>query len=111
MLKPDSRKACVCYYYLPARYGNNAEIIKTLYSQNNTISVPMWEENIMLEPFHIRYITPEEVQYYNGVEVWEVFQSWDELCAEEQKCEVEENELKILEHFRDSLTLSKSMVA
>jgi hypothetical protein len=111
MLHYHTSTNCVRYYYLSARYGNSPEIIKVLYSQNKIVDVPMWEENISLEPFHSRALTPHEQIDCQGKEVWDIFMTWDELFAEEDKFEVETQELIVLENFKDHLFLPKSMVA
>lgn len=111
MLHPENEKACVRYYYLSARNGNSAEIIKVLNSQRYTIDVPMWEEDVILEPFYTRPITSKEEHACRGAETWKLFSDWNKLYADLLKNGVTKEELKELEHYQRNLSSSENMVA
>ncbi|GAB3201660.1 hypothetical protein ABID22_001421 [Pontibacter aydingkolensis] len=111
MLHPSTNKACVRYYYLAPRNGNKAEIIKVLNSHRYTIDVPMWEEDVILEPFYTRPMTVKEEHNCRGAETWKLFSDWSKVCADLLKNGVAENELKELENYRDNLLSSENMVA
>ena len=109
MLHPIKNTACVRYYYMPARNGNSAEIIEVLNSQQCTIDVPVWEEDIILEPFYMRTITSKEEQTSNGAEIWKLFYDWKKLYADHQKYGVEKADMILLESFRSRLSLSADL--
>ncbi|MEJ8802806.1 hypothetical protein [Pontibacter sp. H249] len=102
-------KACVRYYYLPARHDKYAEIIEVVNSQHYTIDVPMWEEDIILEPFYTRFITTKEEKHCRGSEIWKLFSGWEKLYSDHQKYEVEEKDVLLLKEFKNTLLLSKGV--
>ncbi|WP_299825359.1 hypothetical protein [uncultured Pontibacter sp.] len=111
MSHPQNIKAFVRYYYLAAREGRSAEIIEVLNSKSHTVKVPMWEEDILLEPFHTRALTRKEGAAYNKAEVWKVFEDWEELYGDHEKYSVRQNEMLALENFRNQLYTSQNKVA
>lgn len=96
MLHPNAKSSCVRYYYLAARNGNSAEVIKVVNGQSYTIHVPLWEEDVVLEPIFSRPMTCKEESSCKGIEVWKLFNDWDKLYKDLKKG-AEENDLKKLE--------------
>ncbi|WP_439881470.1 hypothetical protein ACSX1A_20355 [Pontibacter sp. MBLB2868] len=111
MLYPQDEKTCVRYYYLSARSGNNAEIIEVLNSRCFSVKVPMLEEDVVLEPFHTRQMTPKESKVFRDSETWKVFSCWSKLYENHHKYDVEERELAELEEYRSKLHEVNNLVS
>ncbi|MBC5993075.1 hypothetical protein [Pontibacter cellulosilyticus] len=111
MLHPENNKACVRYYYLAARNGNSAEIIKVLNSQRYTIDVPLWEEDVILEPFYTRPMTKKEEHHCKGSETWKLFYNWNKLYADLSKNGAGEHELKELQDRQKNLMSAENILA
>ena len=103
MLHPNLSQSFVRYYYLAARNGSSAEVIKVLNSQRHTIDVPLWEEDVILEPIFTRPMTRKEKSHCKGGEVWKLFNDWDKFCKDLSKSGVEGNALKELEFYKNGL--------
>lgn len=86
----------VSYFYLPASNGKPAEIIVVLNSTSDTIQIPVPEEDVVLQVFFQRSITPAEAKRYGTEEIWRIFNTWPLLKADHAKYNVSPAVMELL---------------
>ncbi|MER2996163.1 hypothetical protein [Pontibacter populi] len=105
MLHHPSQLPQVCYFYLPSLNGKPAEVIAVLNSSSDTIYIPVPEEDVQLNAFFQRSITPAETRRFGTDSTWRIFTSWCDLETDHNKYGVSLAILDMLLNCRDNKPL------
>ncbi len=95
----------VCYFYMPAQTDRPAEVITVINCKENTIRIPMPEEDVELFAFYKRSITFTEYLRFGSTPTWRIYTSWPELEAEHLELKVPAAVINMLLGHRDTRPL------
>lgn len=108
---PLQQQAVARYFFLKTKEDKIKELIVVLTSDSNTVQVPMREEDLELESFFERSMTPKEVASAGNNQMWKIFNTWDALLSDHQKMGVNEELINSLIDYKNRFALQEEALA
>ncbi|MBF9252286.1 hypothetical protein I2I11_03185 [Pontibacter sp. 172403-2] len=105
------QQAVARYFFLKTKENKIRELIVVLTSNSQTVQVPMREEDLELQSFYERGMTPQEVATAENNQMWKIFNTWNALISDHQKMGVNQELLNELIHYRNQFALQEEALA
>jgi len=105
------QQAIARYFFFRSKENEIQELIVVLTSDSKTVQVPMREEDVELQSFYERSMTPQEVASANNNQVWKIFNTWNALISDHQNMGVNQDLLNDLINYRNQFALQEEVLA
>lgn len=107
----SQQQAIARYFFLKTKENKIKELIVVLTSDSQTVQVPMREEDLELQSFYERSMTPQEVASAENNQMWKIFNTWNALISDHQKMGVNQDLLNDLIDYRNQFALQEEVLA
>lgn len=108
---PSQQQAVARYFFLHAKENEVKQLIVVLTSDSPTVQVPMREEDLELNSFFERSMTPQEVAAAENNQIWKIFNTWNALISDHKKMGVNQKLLNDLVDYRNQFALQGEVIA